>query len=125
MIVLVCGGRTYGMERTDSGQLTKAAQHQRTLIGQRLAQLPPGTIIIEGGAPGADLIARETAQALGLHCAEVAALWGSYGRSAGHRRNQAMLDLRPELVIAFPGGAGTANCVFQARQRGIRVEEVR
>jgi hypothetical protein len=36
-----------------------------------------------------------------------------------------MLDEgKPDLVLAFPGGRGTANMMRQARERGVRVVEV-
>ena len=40
--------------------------------------------------------------------------WRKYGRSAGYRRNQQMLDEgNPDLVVAFPGGPGTQNMVIR------------
>jgi hypothetical protein len=44
-------------------------------------------------------------------------VWPSQGdgRAAGPRRNQRMLeDFRPDLVVAFPGGRGTAYMVRRA-----------
>lgn len=105
--VLTCGGRDY-------------ANYEAIL--RRLAKLPKGTIVIHGGCRGADVLAENAAAALGLHTAEVRARWDQYDRKAGHLRNRAMLNLKPELVIAFPGGKGTANCISQARLLGIEVE---
>ena len=46
--------------------------------------------------------------------------WKVRGRAAGHIRNQQMLDEgRPHLVVAFPGGRGTADMVRRARAAGI------
>ena len=106
--VLVCGGRDY-----DDWEAVR----------NRLAKLPNWCVIIQGGASGVDLLAKLAADYLGMHTAEVPAQWTRYGKSAGPRRNAAMLALRPELVIAFPGGRGTANCIRQARAAGIRVED--
>ena len=40
-------------------------------------------------------------------------------------RNRRMLEEgRPDLVIAFPGGKGTANMVRIALQAGIQVREI-
>jgi hypothetical protein len=37
-------------------------------------------------------------------------------------RNQAMLDYgKPDLVVAFPGGKGTADMVRRARVAGVKV----
>jgi len=35
-----------------------------------------------------------------------------------------MLWFEPDLVLAFPGGRGTANMVKQAREQGVEVREV-
>jgi hypothetical protein len=48
--------------------------------------------------------------------------WESLGRKAGPIRNQRMLtEGKPALVVAFPGGKGTANMVAQARATNVRV----
>ena len=76
-------------------------------------------------APGADRLARRWAEKRGIHFAEVPALWDFYGRqAAGPLRNVAMAFLMPDLVVAFPGGSGTASMVQIARQRAIEVIEV-
>lgn len=48
--------------------------------------------------------------------------WRRVGKKAGPLRNKRMLEeFKPDVVIAFPGGDGTANCVRQAKKMGIRV----
>lgn len=47
--------------------------------------------------------------------------WKRFGRAAGVLRNTAMLADRPELVIAFPGGKGTADMVRKAKAAGLEV----
>lgn len=48
--------------------------------------------------------------------------WEMYGRSAGPKRNRKMLVENPDaVVLAFPGGRGTANCVQTARDLGMTV----
>ena len=43
----------------------------------------------------------------------------------GPVRNRRMLDdFKPDIVLAFPGGKGTSDCIAAARERGIRVVEV-
>lgn len=109
-IVLVCGGRDY----TD-----------RATVRARLTQLPEDSIVIQGGAPGADRLAYEVAEkSWHLHTATVKAKWVKYGKRSGPLRNAAMLKLKPTLVIAFPGGRGTENCIAQAEAKGIPVERV-
>ena len=109
-LALFCGSR----EWTD-----------RARIRADLDRLPAGSIVIEGGARGADRIAREEAQALGLHVATVNALWDHYGRSAGYRRNEAMARLQPDFVHAYPlpGSAGTGHMVRIAESECIQVHE--
>lgn len=91
-------------------------------IRRELRSLPAGSIVIEGGARGADRIAREEARSLGLHVASVPALWSRFGRSAGPRRNEAMLRLRPDVVHAFTlGTRGTAHIIAAAERAGVEV----
>ncbi|MEM9912925.1 MAG: hypothetical protein AAF922_19365 [Pseudomonadota bacterium] len=48
------------------------------------------------------------------------------GRAAGPIRNKEMLDEGcPDLVVAFPGGRGTANMVKQAQAAGVEVLDKR
>jgi len=84
--------------------------------------LPRGSIVIEGGAHGADTIAGETAFELGFHVAMVTTLWDKYGRSAGFKRNEAMLLLRPDVVYAYPlGDPGTRRMIEIAEKAGIPI----
>ena len=60
------------------------------------------TVVIQGGARGADTVAARAARALDLGLVTFPALWGRDGKSAGVRRNQRMLDVaKPALVLAF------------------------
>lgn len=49
--------------------------------------------------------------------------WDSRGKSAGPRRNQALLDSfpRPDIVVAMPGGTGTADMICRSNQQGFPV----
>jgi len=85
--------------------------------------------VIEGEARGADTIAREEAEKLELKVDPYPANWDKYGRSAGPIRNREMLDQCPDLVLAFHShlltkSKGTADCVREARKRGIEVKVV-
>lgn len=113
MIVLVCGGRDYANRSAVYVTLERLyAQHGRELI------------IIEGGAAGADRFAADWADESGLPHAKVPALWTKHFNSAGPLRNKAMLLLKPDLVIAFPGGRGTADMVRRAKAAGVSVQEL-
>lgn len=83
------------------------------------------TVLIAGGARGADTLAEEWAKAQGLPCTVYMADWEGLGRKAGPIRNQRMLDEgKPDLVIAFPGGRGTADMIRRAREAGVETIEV-
>jgi hypothetical protein len=80
--------------------------------------------IIEGGARGADRIAREAAMGLGIPVFTCHALWDKYQQAAGPMRNRWMLDMEPDLVLAFPmdSSVGTIDCINEAKRRGIPVK---
>jgi hypothetical protein len=83
------------------------------------------TEVVHGGAPGADSEAGVFARL--RHAKEIIyrANWKAHGKAAGPIRNQRMLDeAKPELVIAFPGGRGTADMVRRAEAAGVPVVKV-
>jgi hypothetical protein len=111
MKVLVCGGRHYGNVSHVSGMLSKLHR----LHGLRA--------VIQGGANGADRIARIWAEHNHVDWITFEADWAKHGRAAGPKRNQEMLDeSKPDLVLAFPGGRGTADMIRRAREAGVAVE---
>lgn len=106
MRVIVCGGRDFCDWQA---------------VHRELNNIAP-TTVLEGGAEGADRIARHWAVEHGVTVVTYAADWQAHGRSAGPRRNQLMLDHgKPDMVLAFPGGAGTADMCRRARRAGIPV----
>ena len=109
--VLVTGGRGF----RDKERLTT--------VLDLLSRAHPNVFIIQGGAPGADALAAGWAFYRGFPAAQVDALWETHGRAAGPIRNGWMLDLQPDLVLAFPGGTGTADMVRQAKKAGVEVRE--
>lgn len=90
------------------------------------------TRVVEGGCPrGADLFARQWCVRHGLRTRSYPVTdddWKRYGKYAGIRRNGIMLRdwaKHPNVrVIAFPveGGRGTQDCIYQARDLGLIVE---
>lgn len=89
----------------------------------RLHAETPVTCLIEGGALGADRLARRWAYTVGGITVETfPADWGAHGKAAGPIRNQRMIDEgKPDVVLAFPGGRGTADMIRRAEAAGIRV----
>lgn len=94
-----------------------------------LFKLDRDSIIIHGAAKGADTMAGIIAKNLGFKdVIPVPAEWEKYGKAAGPIRNKKMLDMEPELVIAFhndlENSKGTKNCVEEAEKRGIEVKVI-
>lgn len=107
MKVLVCGGRDYG---------------DRQAVYDALDRLEDVDAMICGGARGADRLAQDWAGMRGIVCRAYPADWEAHGRAAGPIRNQQMLDVeKPDLVVAFPGGRGTADMVERAIAAGVPV----
>ena len=82
------------------------------------------TLLIHGAASGADWLAEQWAYSRGVKVLEFPASWAQYGKSAGPIRNRQMLDEKPDIVVAFPGGKGTANMVGIAQESGVEVVTV-
>jgi len=113
LVVLVTGGRDYSDWFRVRDEL-----HEIALIhGIRR--------IVHGNACGADNLAMNWADWRKIPQGKYPADWKQYGNGAGPIRNQLMLDSEPiDLVVAFPGGRGTADMVRRARAAGITVKEV-
>jgi sugar (pentulose or hexulose) kinase len=98
-------------------------------IEEQLRKVPPGSIIVHGGAPGADTLAAEIADRLGLKT-ESHPIDRSQGRAAtraaGIARNQRMIDTQPDAVLAFhrDNSPGTQDAIERARQAGIPLRVV-
>lgn len=113
MKVLVCGDRNWS-------DLTK--------IEDRLRSLGSDVTIIHGDCRGADRIAGYVARRLGMTVIPVPAKWTELGRRAGPIRNQVMIDMGPDLVIAFHSNisqsTGTVDTVNRAKMAGIAFEVI-
>jgi SLOG family YspA-like protein len=114
MRILVCGGRDYKNRNGVFEELDRLMAEHGALT------------IIEGGAIGADTFAGEwTCMQRSSRLVTEHANWEKHGRPAGPIRNQKMIDdHKPNLVVAFAGGRGTADMVLKARSAGIKVIEV-
>jgi hypothetical protein len=110
MRVLVTGGRDYSDRATVFRELDKL--HAELTI----------CTLIHGAATGADSLADAWSKSRGVEVIACPADWSRHGRAAGPIRNKAMLtDHAPELLVAFPGGRGTANMISQARAAGLKI----
>jgi predicted Rossmann fold nucleotide-binding protein DprA/Smf involved in DNA uptake len=110
--VLICGNRTW----TDWEP-----------IYEYVRALSEDTIVVQGGARGADHIAAALAQDFALEVRTYPANWKKFGKRAGVLRNAEMLEKEhPDLVVAFTRNLatskGTRDMVERARRAGIPVE---
>ena len=79
--------------------------------------------IANGMASGVDNDAYQAAKNAGVDIFEFPAEWDKYGKSAGPRRNRAMLDfIGPGgILIVFDGGNGTKGIEEEAIKRNMAV----
>lgn len=120
MIVAFTGGRSY-----ENKAMVEFVLHLMNYctIGSEVERIE----IRVGDCPtGLDSIVRDLWESAMVYEAD----WSRHGKAAGPIRNREMLtEFRPDedyvrhvdLLIAFPGNAGTADCVRQARELGIPV----
>ncbi|ABY99328.1 DUF2493 domain-containing protein [Pseudomonas shirazensis] len=120
MIVIACGGRDFA----DGAFVVSAldALHRKT----------PISVLLNGGATGADRHALMWAASAGVDHITYHANWKKHGKAAGPRRNTEMLKAaisigaqRGETVglVAFAGGAGTADMKRQSQKANVKVWE--
>lgn len=113
MRLLVCGGRDFKDTAWAVGILD--AIHDELEVDT----------LIEGGAYGADKIARTWATEKGIRVDTYHAEWDALGIAAGPMRNQRMIsEGHPDLVVAFPGGKGTIDMIRRACRARIPVRGV-
>lgn len=122
-IIIACGGRDLIISDQDCARSLLAR-----VSGCRVH------LLIHGNAKGADAAINRAAHLLAWPCLAISADWQRHGRCAGPIRNQQLLQLAIEkaialqspteqisiLVIAFPGGKGTADLIQQARKLSAR-----
>jgi hypothetical protein len=112
-LVLICGGREFS---------------NRDLLFSTLDLEPDIGCIVQGGARGADRLAKEWAHSKGIAEFECQAQWKTYGKGAGTKRNTWMVSfMRPDLVIAFPtpDSIGTWNMLRQAKELNIPTKVIK
>lgn len=116
MIAIVTGGRDYA---------------DYAMMHAALSSYDPDEVW-HGGARGADALADKWAEPWGKST-PFGADWKRHGRKAGPMRNQWMIDTALFLmrnhgeefvVLAFPGGRGTEDCVQRATSAGLTVVSV-
>lgn len=118
LVIVVTGGRDYA---------------NRGRVEQEILSRNPA-LVIHGACPrGADELADIVCRERGIGCQRFPADWDAHGRAAGPIRNRQMMlyaqrYVTPQesevLVLAFPGGRGTANAKREARAAGLPIEEI-
>lgn len=110
MRMVVCGSRSW---------------RSQSLIRGWLFRLQPD-LILHGGAEGADSIAGEVAEGLGIRTLVYRPDYEVFGPQATHVRNDQMLD-QADYVLAFWDGKsrGTKSVIEKAERRGIPKKVIR
>lgn len=117
MKIVVIGGRDYTEKEIVFKTLD--ALHKKRCI----TELTHGACGWDGDRPsthlvenlrGADALADEWALEHQVALVRMPAYWKTEGKRAGPSRNRRMISLQPVALIAFPGGSGTQNCIFEA-----------
>jgi len=123
--VLICGGR-------DFADWDMFCEAMKAIADFYLEKMLPtfqkpvyNATIISGCATGADSLAINWATMEYLQCLKYPADWSRHGKRAGYIRNKQMLaEGKLDLVVAFPGGKGTAMMKDLAVKAGVLVLEV-
>lgn len=111
MRILVCGGRKFA----DYDLLKRTLDEYRR----------PGLVIIHGCQRGADQLAARWAFESEIVTDPYPAEWKKYGPMAGPIRNQQMIEEgKPDFIIAFVGGVGTADMKERGLKSGLEIKEI-
>lgn len=122
-VIQITGGREY----TDGSAIYNTMKPYIEKYGAK------NVLIRHGGARGADSLSHFQARRLGVPDDHIQARKPEYygyswdldkeGNAAGNLRNIAMLEEepKPDIVLAFPGGKGTANMIEFAKERQILI----
>lgn len=92
---------------------------QRVL--ERAFVLAPAAVLVHGGCRGVDVTAASVWIGLGGVCEVHPADWDAFGRSAGPRRNQEMVDSGVDVCLAFvlDDSRGASHCASVAVSAGV------
>lgn len=112
--ILIAGSRTFNDRETFEKVITE-------IMGEKAE-----VTIVEGGAAGADSLARDFANEHNIPFIEFKPDWKKYGRAAGPKRNDAMVAFIEEhsgsaLYFWDEESKGTKQCIESARKRGIDI----
>lgn len=99
----------------------------RDTIKRCLSRYHDATVVSGACPKGADRLAEDVARDLGHTVERHPADWSRHGRAAGFRRNEAMVRLGADVVLAFWDGEsrGTYHTITTARAAGLPVQVIR
>lgn len=128
--IAVTGGRDHRLTEGESEEL------YRIILGCLGHPKVSGVVLLHGDCRGVDRDCARYADKWGVQEVPYEAPWdwvkqltrsnvipGGTKKPAGPLRNWIMVKAA-DLLVAFPGGRGTANCIKQARELGVEVVEV-
>jgi predicted Rossmann-fold nucleotide-binding protein len=116
-VVLITGGRDYDAWES---------------VNRALTEEDPD-LVIQGGADGADSLASYWVRENAVMELRMPARWKKHGKFAGPKRNEAMVKMavmfdelgHDVMVVAFPGGRGTADCLERAERADLAIRRVK
>ena len=77
------------------------------------------TVVVSGGARGADAAGESWARVNRLPCTVLQADWDQYGKAAGPRRNRKMAEYADAAIVVWDGlSRGSANMIAEMNKRG-------
>jgi hypothetical protein len=92
--ILVTGSRDWTDARSIELEMFRALYEAKTPFSE--------AVLIHGACPtGADALAEEYATATGMHIIRRPADWDRYGKRAGYLRNVELVELEPDVCLAF------------------------
>lgn len=96
------------------------------LVREVLSGLDPRpSVIIHGGCTGVDAEVDAVPREMGIVVEDYPADWKLHRRMAGRIRNEKMAqESKAEILLVFPGGAGTTDCAARFQERGIECRRV-
>ncbi len=130
MKILIAGGRWFGYDKNclseaDQQRVKEDIEYFEYCMA-KIQEKVEITHIIQGGATGADMLAKTWANNHNMPQTEYKADWHIHGKAAGPIRNQQMLEeSKPDLVVVFPGGPGSTNMFRQATKAKIKIIDLR
>lgn len=128
-MILVCGGRDFACYMRNDKLVV--VMPERNFIHDTLTacvgeddkgNLNYVTILHGACSTGVDRVAQAWAERHMMGIKRRPAKWNTFGKAAGPKRNQEMVDMKPDYCLAFPSnGTGTADCAKRAADAGIPV----